>query len=115
MGGRADARRAIPEHQEQQHRRIPRSEQGNDHLPAAIQEWRGHLSVQQGADQLGTISGSRVRLRTSITTANDFAAEPSRGMSLWVISGHRLKPTPCPLYPQRRTLIERVGMSALCQ
>src|SRR5262249_55923501 len=34
---------------------------------------------------------------------------------LWVISGHFVKSGRCPLYPQKRTLVERVGMSALCQ
>ena len=34
---------------------------------------------------------------------------------LWVISGHRKTLNPCPLYPQKRTLVEHVGMSALCQ
>src|SRR5262249_53531339 len=34
---------------------------------------------------------------------------------LWVISGHRGKLKECPLYPQKRTLVERVGMSAFCQ
>jgi hypothetical protein len=35
--------------------------------------------------------------------------------------GYRLEPTPigalreCPLYPRKRTLVARVGMSALCQ
>src|SRR5262245_16366606 len=34
---------------------------------------------------------------------------------LWVISGHRSSSNQCPLYPRKRTLIERLGMSALCQ
>jgi hypothetical protein len=34
---------------------------------------------------------------------------------LWVRSGHRGWLKECPLYPQKQTLIERVGMSALCQ
>src|SRR6516162_3412784 len=34
---------------------------------------------------------------------------------LWVKSRHSAQGTRCPLYPQKRTLIERVGMSALCQ
>src|SRR5262249_9209971 len=34
---------------------------------------------------------------------------------LWVKSGHRTRSVSCPLYPQKRTLVERVGMSALCQ
>src|SRR6516164_5573306 len=34
---------------------------------------------------------------------------------LWVKSGHRIRSASCPLYPQKRTLIERVRMSALCQ
>jgi hypothetical protein len=33
---------------------------------------------------------------------------------LWVISGHSVRSRPCPLYPRMRTLVERVGMSALC-
>jgi hypothetical protein len=34
---------------------------------------------------------------------------------LWVKSGHCAVSGRCPLCPQKRTLIERVGMSALCQ
>src|SRR5215469_8195234 len=34
---------------------------------------------------------------------------------LWVKSRHRSTTGSCPLYPQKRTLVERVGMSALCQ
>jgi hypothetical protein len=34
---------------------------------------------------------------------------------LWVISGHFVTLGPCPLYPQKQTLVEGVGMSALCQ
>jgi hypothetical protein len=34
---------------------------------------------------------------------------------LWVKSRHCSTSASCPLYPQKRTLIERVGMSALCQ
>jgi hypothetical protein len=33
---------------------------------------------------------------------------------LWVKSGHDAPQIQCPLYPQKRTLVERVGMSALC-
>ena len=33
----------------------------------------------------------------------------------WVISGHFVEIRRCPLYPQKRTLAERIGMSALCQ
>jgi len=36
-------------------------------------------------------------------------------LPLWVISGHRSTPTQCPLYPQKRTLVEHVAMSAMCQ
>src|SRR6516164_290784 len=34
---------------------------------------------------------------------------------LWVKSGHFRVSERCPLYPQKQTLIEPVGMSALCQ
>ena|SRR6516165_4486108 len=34
---------------------------------------------------------------------------------LWVKSRHRGTSNQCPLYPQKRTSIEPVGMSALCQ
>src|SRR6516225_7998598 len=34
---------------------------------------------------------------------------------LWVKSGHWVTCEQCPLYPQKQTSIERVGMSALCQ
>src|SRR5215472_7459192 len=36
-------------------------------------------------------------------------------LPLWVISGHRSTPTQCPLYPQKRTLVEHIAMSAMCQ
>src|SRR6516162_3089975 len=36
-------------------------------------------------------------------------------MSAVVISGHFIASSRCPLYPRKRTSIERVGMSALCQ
>src|SRR5215469_8526688 len=38
-----------------------------------------------------------------------------RSCPLWVKSRHRKGSAGCPLYPQKRTLIERVRMSALCQ
>jgi len=34
---------------------------------------------------------------------------------LWVKSRHNNRSAQCPLYPQKRTLVERVGMSAKCQ
>jgi hypothetical protein len=34
---------------------------------------------------------------------------------LWVKSGHRIRSAQCPLYPRKRTSIEPVAMSALCQ
>src|SRR5215470_9688058 len=34
---------------------------------------------------------------------------------LWVKSGHDGSNLQCPLYPQKRTSVEAVGMSALCQ
>src|SRR5262249_2859540 len=34
---------------------------------------------------------------------------------LWVNNGHRGKLGECPVYPQKRTSLEPVGMSALCQ
>src|SRR5215471_14230327 len=34
---------------------------------------------------------------------------------LWVNSGHRNQSAQCPLHPQKRTLDERIVMSALCQ
>jgi hypothetical protein len=34
---------------------------------------------------------------------------------LWVKSGHRIRSASCPLYPQKRTWIGTVLMSALCQ
>src|SRR5215831_11241548 len=43
------------------------------------------------------------------------AAIVKRECPLWVKSRHRGTSDQCPLYPQKRTLIERVGMSALCQ
>jgi hypothetical protein len=38
-----------------------------------------------------------------------------RACPLWVKSRPRALKSRCPLYPQKRTLIEPVGMSALCQ
>src|SRR5262245_683540 len=43
------------------------------------------------------------------------AAIRSRSCPLWVINGHDVIKPRCPLYPQKRTLLERVAMSALCQ
>src|SRR5262249_12993784 len=34
---------------------------------------------------------------------------------LWVKSGHCGRSAECPLYPQKQTLVECVGMSAKCQ
>jgi hypothetical protein len=38
----------------------------------------------------------------------------SRSCPLWVKSRHWGTSEQCPLYPQKRTLVEPVGMSALC-
>src|SRR6516162_4324652 len=43
------------------------------------------------------------------------AAKSARSYPLWVISGHCRLSGRCPLYPQKRTLVERIGMSAKCQ
>src|SRR6516225_7388613 len=43
------------------------------------------------------------------------AAILSRSCPLWVRSRHSRTRFGCPLYPRKRTLIERVGKSALCQ
>src|SRR5262249_43322982 len=48
--------------------------------------------------------------RVLCVTANSEARCP-----LWVKSGHFGMSDPCPLYPQKRTLVEPVVMSALCQ
>ena len=50
-------------------------------------------------------------VRTSFCVATILRIE----CPLWVISGHFAKSGRCPLYPQKRTLVERVRMSALCQ
>src|SRR6516225_10752947 len=42
-------------------------------------------------------------------------AEADSRCPLWVISGHWAKSRRCPLYPQKRTLVECSRMSALCQ
>jgi len=34
---------------------------------------------------------------------------------LWVISGHDVIKSRCPLYPQKRTSVNAIAMSALCQ
>ena len=36
-------------------------------------------------------------------------------LSLWVKSGHRSTSNQCPLYPQKRTLLRVIAMSALCR
>jgi len=38
-----------------------------------------------------------------------------RQYPLWVKNRHRTASVQCPLYPQKRTLVELVVMSALCQ
>jgi hypothetical protein len=43
------------------------------------------------------------------------SAEPQLRCPLWVKSRHDALKLRCPLYPQKRTLIEPVAMSALCQ
>ena len=43
----------VPEHQGQQHRRLPRPENRGDHLSAAIQERRSDLSLRKGAEVSG--------------------------------------------------------------
>src|SRR5262249_13954170 len=40
---------------------------------------------------------------------------PRTKCPLWVKSGHSAVSEQCPLYPQKRTLVECVEMSALCQ
>jgi hypothetical protein len=42
-------------------------------------------------------------------------ADECRRCPLWVISGHSITSTRCPLYPQKRTLVEPAVMSSLCQ
>src|SRR5215467_14192494 len=42
-------------------------------------------------------------------------AKFTRSCPLWVKSRHQRTFRQCPLYPQKRTLVERVVMSALCQ
>ena len=46
-----------------------------------------------------------------------FAWQRSSGTEcpLWVKSGHHETLNPRPLYPQKRTSVERAAMSALCQ
>src|SRR5262249_9105250 len=41
------------------------------------------------------------------------ATGPSR-CPLWVKSGHRIRPASCPFYPQKRTWVSTIVMSALC-
>ena len=43
------------------------------------------------------------------------AAKLRDGCPLWVISGHSMRSRPCPLYPSKRTLVECLAMSAICQ
>jgi hypothetical protein len=53
--------------------------------------------------------------RNGVQRSNCTAAILNRLCPLWVRSGHRRAFRQCPLYPQKRTLLERGGMSALSQ
>jgi hypothetical protein len=61
------------------------------------------------------------RAKTSFRQAGERDPEASEqylvrpGYPLWVIGSHCDLHKACPLYPQKRTLVERVVMSALCQ
>src|SRR5215472_14650274 len=66
------------------------------------------LSKSMGSQDYQTNRRNECRLR---------AGNPSPRKSTCGVGGegHRDKLKQCPLYPQKRTLIYRVGMSALCQ
>jgi hypothetical protein len=65
---------------------------------------------------LGLLFGAWTQ-RAAVSDATRLA-HPSGGAfrcPLWVNNGHWGKSKECPLYPRKRTLIEQVGVSALCQ
>src|SRR6516225_8714300 len=51
------------------------------------------------------------------TSALNYAKTCARGpwLKRYLLGAGKLRPSGCPLYPQKRTLVERVGMSAFCQ
>src|SRR5215831_18398328 len=53
--------------------------------------------------------------KNSIMATAGRASRGSRRPTLCIKSGHRSTSNQCLLYPQKRTLVERVGMSASCQ
>jgi hypothetical protein len=62
------------------------------------------------------LTTSRTKSRRSGSGASlHTVATPSRSCLLWVKSRHDDLNSRCPLYPQKRTLLEPVAMSALCQ
>src|SRR5262249_37666111 len=72
--------------------------------------------------KIATIAHRRARKGSSLTGCRPTKilrelhdSNSSRSCPFWVKSRHRIESASCPLCPQKRTLVERVGMSALCQ
>jgi hypothetical protein len=67
-------------------------------------------------NSLRLIWGAFPRLHSHFSTSLVCSAAQSReSCPLWVKSGHRSASNRCLLYPQKRTLLRAIGMSALCQ
>src|SRR5262249_54434539 len=99
----------------------------------ALQVWRAAPSETPAAPQrvwlvIGNLFNLIIllcllsrRRRTCVFGAEAFfsqscaAANLRRRCLLWVKTRHSPTFGRCPLYPQKRTWVERVGMSALCQ
>jgi hypothetical protein len=106
----------------------------SDLIPCSLMNLRGSahtalLPASQGVRISATREGrNRARIRQKLRPVKEHPAlhyqairthcGQSCGTStcpLWLRSRHRSKSSQCPLYPQKRTLIERSGMSAKCQ
>jgi hypothetical protein len=70
-------------------------------------------AVHQGHCETG-IKGS-LKMKLFRHSANPGAPAGHGSGPMWVKSRHRRMSERCPLCPRKRTLIERIGMSALCQ
>ena len=81
-----------------------------------VQRWPQPLSSNYSIYlQIGTSLARRAWTKLMGRAPKESAAILSRSCPLWVKSGHGRMSDRCPLYPQKRTSVERVGMSALCQ
>src|SRR5262249_16643751 len=73
----------------------------------------GHIA----APPTNAINSRRLMLTLSRRHSNNitWGIGEAHECPLWVKSRHRSTASQCPLYPRKRTLVERVVMSALCQ